>query len=80
MSDEPVAMCPNCGAVAKRLFFPAGIVFKGSGFYKTDNRAASSGGDGKAPAKKQESASKTDKATKSGSSDAGAVSPSTGGS
>ena len=79
MSDEPVAMCPNCGAVAKRLFFPAGIVFKGSGFYKTDNRAASSGGDSKAPAKK-ESAPKTDTTTKAGSGDAGATSTSTGGS
>jgi putative FmdB family regulatory protein len=38
MSDEPVADCPRCGTRARRLFFPAGIVFKGSGFYKTDSR------------------------------------------
>jgi putative FmdB family regulatory protein len=44
MSDEPIAECPTCGARARRLFFPAGIVFKGSGFYKTDSRKA--GGDG----------------------------------
>ena len=44
MSDEPVASCPVCGAAARRLFFPAGIVFKGSGFYKTDSRKVS--GDG----------------------------------
>ena len=44
MSDEPVAECPTCGSRGRRLFFPAGIVFKGSGFYKTDSRK--SGGDG----------------------------------
>ncbi len=42
MTDEAAAACPSCGAAAQRLFFPAGIVFKGSGFYKTDSRAASS--------------------------------------
>ena len=42
MRDDPGAPCPNCGAAAARQFFPAGIVFKGSGFYKTDSRGASS--------------------------------------
>jgi len=45
MSDEPVAECPSCGSKGRRLFFPAGIVFKGSGFYKTDSRK-SGGSDG----------------------------------
>jgi putative FmdB family regulatory protein len=38
MTDPAKASCPRCGAPARRLFFPAGIVFKGSGFYKTDSR------------------------------------------
>lgn len=42
MRDEPGAACPSCGGASSRLFFPAGIVFKGSGFYKTDSRGASS--------------------------------------
>jgi predicted nucleic acid-binding Zn ribbon protein len=42
MRDNPGAACPTCGAAAARQFFPAGIVFKGSGFYKTDSRGASS--------------------------------------
>lgn len=42
MSDAPKADCPACGAPGKRLFFPAGIVFKGGGFYKTDSRKSSS--------------------------------------
>lgn len=39
MSDPAVATCPACGGAGTRLFFPAGIVFKGSGFYKTDSRS-----------------------------------------
>jgi predicted nucleic acid-binding Zn ribbon protein len=42
MRDDPGAPCPECGAAAARQFFPAGIVFKGSGFYKTDSRGAAS--------------------------------------
>ena len=42
MRDDPGAPCPVCGAAAARQFFPAGIVFKGSGFYKTDSRGSSS--------------------------------------
>jgi putative FmdB family regulatory protein len=38
MSDEPVRACPRCGGVPRRLFSPVGIIFKGSGFYITDNR------------------------------------------
>ena len=30
--------CPTCGGTARRVFHPAPIVFKGSGFYVTDNR------------------------------------------
>lgn len=35
-------ICKRCGAPAKRRFAPVGIIFKGSGFYKTDSRADSS--------------------------------------
>jgi len=33
--DSP---CPKCGSNTQRIFSPAAIVFKGSGFYSTDNR------------------------------------------
>ena len=33
--------CPECGGELARVFTPAGIVFKGSGFYLTDSRTAS---------------------------------------
>lgn len=42
MEDEPVRICPECGGDVHRLIQPVGIIFKGSGFYVTDNRAKSS--------------------------------------
>lgn len=43
MSDEPLSVCPSCGGKVKRLIGGGmGIIFKGSGFYVTDNRGKSS--------------------------------------
>jgi putative FmdB family regulatory protein len=36
MVDEPLTTCPECGNHIRRVLYPAGVVFKGSGFYKTD--------------------------------------------
>ena len=44
MSDEPLTTCPTCGGEIHRVVYPVGLVFKGSGFYSTDNRK--SGGSG----------------------------------
>jgi putative FmdB family regulatory protein len=35
-SDEPIRVCPRCDAHVRRIFQPAGIVFKGSGWHITD--------------------------------------------
>ena len=45
MTDDPLEICPECGGHIRRVYYPAGIVFKGSGFYKTDHRATSAGAD-----------------------------------
>ena len=37
MTDDPLTICPECGGHIRRVFYPAGIVFKGHGFYKTDH-------------------------------------------
>lgn len=37
MTDDPLTICPECGALIRRVLYPAGVVFKGSGFYKTDH-------------------------------------------
>ena len=42
-TDKPIKRCPECNKSAvRRLIQPAGIIFKGAGWYKTDNRSSSS--------------------------------------
>ena len=38
-SDDPLTTCPACGGKLRKVFSPVGIVFKGSGFYRTDSRS-----------------------------------------
>ncbi len=38
MKDDPIAVCPTCTGAVKRLLYPVGIVFKGSGWYINDSR------------------------------------------
>ncbi len=40
--DEPLTVCPNCGGHIHRVIHAAGVVFKGSGWYITDSKGASS--------------------------------------
>lgn len=49
-SDVPLEVCPACGGSLRKVFGNVGIVFKGSGFYKTDNRQSASAGSGSASA------------------------------
>ena len=46
MSDDPITICPTCGGPVHRILYPVGLVFKGSGFYSTDNRSSSNGSNG----------------------------------
>src|ERR1700728_3299280 len=66
-TDDPLSECTACGGRLRKVFSPVGIVFKGSGFYRTDSRK------GSLPADKPE---KSEKAT----SDAGSSSSSSNGS
>lgn len=43
-SDAALTECPACGGRLRKKFGAVGVVFKGSGFYKTDSRASSSKG------------------------------------
>ncbi len=38
-SDPALTTCEHCGGDLRKVFSAVGIVFKGSGFYKNDNRA-----------------------------------------
>jgi putative FmdB family regulatory protein len=46
-TDDPLTECPDCGGALRKVYGAVGIVLKGSGFYKTDSRAAA-GGNGSA--------------------------------
>ncbi|HZP14719.1 MAG TPA: FmdB family zinc ribbon protein [Nocardioides sp.] len=41
-SDASLTECPQCGGKLRKVFSAAGVVFKGSGFYRTDSRPAAS--------------------------------------
>jgi putative FmdB family regulatory protein len=43
MTDAALTDCPSCGGALRKVFHPVGVTFKGSGFYRTDSRAGSSG-------------------------------------
>ena len=54
MSDSPLTICPVCEGNVRRVVTSVGVVFKGSGFYVTDNRGTNSAnstnsGNGKGP-------------------------------
>jgi putative FmdB family regulatory protein len=40
MSEEPLTVCGVCGGELRKVFHPAGVLFKGSGFYSTDSRGS----------------------------------------
>ena len=62
-TDAPLTVCPACGGRLRKVFSAVGIVFKGSGFYRTDSRNGSSA---TAPAA---SSSTSDSGSSNGSAD-----------
>ena len=67
-TDAPLTVCAACGGRLRKVFSPVGIVFKGSGFYRTDSRNGS--GSAATAAKDKQSADSSAKtpATESASS------------
>jgi len=59
MTDDSLTTCPECGGPIRRVLFPAGVVFKGSGFYKTDHKTSSSAVNENGNANKSEKAETT---------------------
>ncbi len=45
-TDTALTECPSCGGPLRKVFNAVGVVFKGSGFYRTDSRKANGSGDG----------------------------------
>jgi putative FmdB family regulatory protein len=71
-SDPAVATCPECGAPVRKVYGSVGVVFKGSGFYRTDSRKAESSS---TPAASKESSSSS--GSKDSSSSSSSSTPST---
>ena len=67
-SDDPLTVCPECGGRLRKVFSAVGVVFKGSGFYRTDSRAAQNGSDG-AKSKSSSDSGPSSSGKDSGSSD-----------
>lgn len=44
MSEEPLRTCPECSGPLRKLLYPVGVIFKGSGFYSTDYKTSSANG------------------------------------
>ena len=66
IGEEPLSSCGVCGGALRKVFHPAGILFKGSGFYKTDSRATSkSDSSAKEPTGKPSKAEAKETATES---------------
>jgi putative FmdB family regulatory protein len=80
-SDDPIAVCPVCEGQVRKVFSAVGVVFKGSGFYRTDSRenakspngSSSNGSSNGSGEKKSESASSSS-GDSSGSSSGSATS------
>jgi putative FmdB family regulatory protein len=62
ITDQPLVTCPKCGGKLSKMLYPAGIIFKGSGYYTTDYKGSGNGSagssNGVAPASEGSSESK----------------------
>lgn len=85
-TDDSLTECPSCGGRLRKQFNAVGIVFKGSGFYRTDSRAGAtsstgSSSNGSSKANGEGKSSGSEKAAKSeGSSSSSSKDSSSGGS
>ena len=57
-ADEPLSECPACDGRLRKLFSSVGVVFKGSGFYRTDSRKGSDSDPAKDSAPKKDAPAK----------------------
>lgn len=67
-NDAPISDCPKCGASVRRVLYPAGVIFKGSGWYATDSRKGSASHSSSSSAESS-SSSNSDSAAKSDATD-----------
>ncbi|WP_037573581.1 FmdB family zinc ribbon protein [Phaeacidiphilus oryzae] len=66
-TDDALTECPECSGRLRKVFSAVGVVFKGSGFYRTDSRSSSSSSS-TGSSKKSDSSSSSSSANSSSSS------------
>lgn len=66
-TEDSLTVCPECSGRLRKVFSAAGVVFKGSGFYRTDSRSNGSGSSGSSSEPKSDSKSESKSESKSGS-------------
>ena len=72
-TDDALTVCPVCEGRLRKVLSPVGVVFKGSGFYRTDSRNASRSSTSDSPGTKESaSSSRSDSSSSSSSSTSGA--------
>ncbi|MGW0453912.1 MULTISPECIES: FmdB family zinc ribbon protein [Gordonia] len=67
-SDDSLTECPQCSGRLRKLFNSVGIVFKGSGFYRTDSRSGSSSSETASSSSKSDGGSSSSEGSSSSSS------------
>jgi putative FmdB family regulatory protein len=78
-SDDSLTECPECGGTLRKVFNAVGVVFKGSGFYRTDSRAKQPGSASGTGASGSDSGTPAPAAAKSDSTGGGTTSSGTSG-
>ena len=68
-SEDSLTVCPECGGKLRKVFSPTGVVFKGSGFYRTDSRSGSGSSGSSSSGSSSSAASSAPAASSSSSSD-----------
>ena len=63
-SDDSLTVCPECDGKLRKVFNAVGVVFKGSGFYRTDSRGSSTSAESGASTPAGDSAATTTKTEK----------------
>ncbi|WP_267626399.1 FmdB family zinc ribbon protein [Gordonia sputi] len=77
-SDDSLTECPQCSGRLRKLFNSVGIVFKGSGFYRTDSRSGSSSSEAASSSSKSDGGSSSESSSSSSSSSDSSSSSSSG--
>jgi putative FmdB family regulatory protein len=75
-SDDALTTCPKCSGKLRKLFGSVGVVFKGSGFYRTDNRESGKSSSNGSSGKSSESSSSSTTSDSSSSSSSSSASSS----